>query len=108
MQADVLSFLPFNVNPNFSLESLFLASVRDALFQRNNVGCTLHYVVARAWRHTLGKFAAMIGNEIPVRSLFSDWVYVHFDSVEWVLVGTIGSAKNQAVILYQLLIFVSI
>jgi hypothetical protein len=108
MQTDVLPFLPFNVNPDFSLESLFFVGIGNALFYWNNVGRTVHYVVARAWRHTLGKFAAMIGDDIPMGALFPDWIYLHFDAIQWVVVRAISSAKDKAVILYELLVFISV
>jgi hypothetical protein len=108
MQADVLPLLTFDVDLDFRFKSLLFMGFWCAIFYGSNFHDAIHNIVGRPRRHTLGKFAPMIGKELPVRTLFPQGMHFHLDSIERVVIRPISSAEDKSIILFQILAFTGV
>lgn len=110
MQADVLPLLTFDVDLDFCFKSLLLILMGFwcAIFYGSNLRGAIHNIVGRPGRHTLRKFAPMIGKELPVRTLFPQGMHFHLDSIERVVIRPISSAEDKSIILFRILVFTGV
>src|ERR1051326_6480305 len=65
----------------------------------------VNQVIARPWRHTLGKLAPMVRGQIPTGMFFSLWANRNFHAIQRPIIGSIGGAKDQGVRLFLVLAF---
>ena len=93
MQAEVAPLLVVNVNCPFTPQVLLLRFVRFAVFD-GNLNLAVNHVVARTRGYPLGKFAMMVGLEIPGGMLLVRGMYRYANSVDRAVIWAKGRTKK--------------
>src|SRR5262249_2321496 len=91
----------FDVDLDFSFHFLLLL---PAVFQRK-LDLAPDQVVSRARRNALGKFAAMIGDQLPRRMLFLHRMNFYFGAIHRAIVRAVSSTKNKSEMFSKFFVF---
>src|SRR5258708_6325076 len=94
MQADVAPFSIVDVHLGFALESFLLGHLRFAVFQGRVFPFALNQIVARPRRDVRGKFAPVVGSQVPVRIFLFHRMDFYFDAVQRAIIRPVGGAKD--------------
>jgi len=104
MQADVLPLFIFNVDLGFRLKSFLFMCFGLPIFNGDNLGVAAHDIVTWSRNHALGKFTPVIGKKFPVGVLLAERMYFNFNAIKRAVIGSVSGAKDESVMLYQILI----
>src|SRR5262249_20017452 len=97
MQAEVASFLIFNVNLGLAFPALLLRHLRFTVLDWSDFNLAADKVVARPARDTLSELAMMIGYQIPRGMIFAQGMNPDLNSVERAIIRAVRGAENKAV-----------
>ena len=105
MQADIPDFFIINMNLDLVLKFLFFVQLGNAVFNGREFDLAVNDIVARARGHSLGKFTAVIGNQVPGGVLLPFRMDGYPYAIERAVIRPIGCTGNNTIMSFGVLFF---